>query len=251
MEDRELLPAALRATPHRGQHLQPGKAGSAMFWAGSDSISWGVALVDMDLVGEACRVSARRPTHFLLLRQKKVSKEKASRSPGRSAVPCAARVERGRAELAFGSNNARPDPLAAALLSPATRHESESESESGTASPESAHPTEKAADLAPPVRQRCPPGGDAPKARRGGIPSLAVMRWRVAQGQADQGGRCLSAASLGRPRLGRATQRTRRAAHPARLSFGYFSLAKQRKVPRQPGRDPAYTARRNPTRKTK
>ncbi|QHE86617.1 hypothetical protein F9K07_17800 [Hydrogenophaga sp. BPS33] len=25
----------------------------------------------------------------------------------------------------------------------------------------------------------------------------------------------------------------------ARLSFGYFSLAKQRKVPRPPGRDPA------------
>ena len=67
------------------------------------------------------RVSARRPTHFLLLRQKKVSKEKASRSPGRCAVPCAARSERGRAELAFGSNNAHPDPLAPALLSPATR----------------------------------------------------------------------------------------------------------------------------------
>jgi hypothetical protein len=31
-------------------------------------------------------------THFLLLRQKKVSKEKASRSPGPFGLPCAARV---------------------------------------------------------------------------------------------------------------------------------------------------------------
>ena len=46
------------------------------------------------------RVSARRPTHFLLLRQEKVSKEKASRRQGRCAVPCAARLARGRAELA-------------------------------------------------------------------------------------------------------------------------------------------------------
>jgi hypothetical protein len=38
----------------------------------------------------ASRVSPRRATHFLLLRQKKASKEKASRRPGRFAVPCAA-----------------------------------------------------------------------------------------------------------------------------------------------------------------
>ncbi len=118
----------------------------------------------------AGRVSARRPRYFLLLRQRKVPKRKASRSPGRCAVPCAARVWRGRAELAFGSDNARPDPPATVLLSPATRQESgsESESESGTPSPESAHPTENAVDLALPVRQRCPLGGDALKARRGG-----------------------------------------------------------------------------------
>jgi hypothetical protein len=44
------------------------------------------------------RVSARLPTHFLLLRQEKVSKEKASRSQGRCAVPCAARFGWGRAQ---------------------------------------------------------------------------------------------------------------------------------------------------------
>ena len=240
MEDRGLLPAALRATPHRGQHLRPGEAGLAVFWAWVAFCSHGSGSRCVELAFEACRVSARRPTHFLLLRQKKVSKEKASRSPGRCAVPCAARVERGRAELAFGSNNARPDPLATALLSPATRRDAGAGSD--TTSPENVSSVQNASDLAQLIRQRCLPGGDAPKARRGGIPSLAVMRWRVAQGLADQGGRCLSAASLGRPRLDRATQRTRRAAHSARLSFGYFSLAKQRKVPRQPGRDPACIA---------
>ena len=88
-----------------------------------------------------------------------------------------------------------------------------------------------------------------------GLP--AVMRRREAQVQADQGWRCLSEASLARPRLRRArvfgvrdqirrafrlARRVRRKApqrnwcltpitptNPARLSFGYFSLAKQRK----------------------
>ena len=63
--------------------------------------------------------------------------------------------------------------------------------------------------------------------------------------QPDKGWRCLSEASLARPRLRRASQLTdaqRRATNPARLSFGYFSLAKQRKVPRPPGRDPASPA---------
>ena len=54
----------------------------------------------------ASRVSPRRATYFLLLRQKKVSKEKANRSPVRFAVPCAARAWRGRAKLALGSDNA-------------------------------------------------------------------------------------------------------------------------------------------------
>ena len=66
---------------------------------------------------------------------------------------------------------------------------------------------------------------------------------RGAQGQTDQGWRCLSEASLARPRLDRASQVARSEAegrsNQGRLSFGYFSLAKQRKVPRPPGRDPA------------
>ncbi len=48
----------------------------------------------------ASRVSPRRATDFSLLRQRKVSKRKASRRQGRCAVPCAARTARGLAKLA-------------------------------------------------------------------------------------------------------------------------------------------------------
>jgi len=71
--------------------------------------------------------------------------------------------------------------------------------------------------------------------------SNAVMRRRVAQGQTDQGWRCLSAASLARPRLTRATQLTRAsrgATNPARLLFGDFLLAKQEKVTALSGAHP-------------
>ena len=239
MVDRWLLPAALCATPHRGQHLRPSEAGSAMFWVWPSFVSSGFSIDKMGLNCDASRVSPRLATHFLLLRQKKVSKEKASRSPGRCAVPCAARAERGRAELACGSDNARPDPLAAALLSPATRQRNAYGNGRKLSEERAFNPEGRGSGFASPPA--LPLVGDALIARREGIPAHAVMRWRVAQSQPDQGGRCLSVASSARPRLVRATQRTRRAAHSARLSFGYFSLAKQRKVPRPPGRDPAYT----------
>ncbi|BDT68486.1 hypothetical protein os1_26690 [Comamonadaceae bacterium OS-1] len=69
----------------------------------------------------------------------------------------------------------------------------------------------------------------------------AVWRRRVAQGWADQGWRCLSAASLARPRPDRATQRTGtqcRAATSAGLFFGDFLLATQKKVTALPGARP-------------
>jgi hypothetical protein len=52
-----------------------------------------------------------------LLRQEKVSKEKVSRIRRPAArAHCFARPERGLAKLAFGSNNASPDPSGPALL---------------------------------------------------------------------------------------------------------------------------------------
>ena len=65
------------------------------------------------------RVSAWRPTHFSLLRQRKVSKRKASRRPWPCGLPCATRAARGQAQTRFAQTCARPDPSAAALLSTA------------------------------------------------------------------------------------------------------------------------------------
>ncbi len=65
-------------------------------------------------------------THFLLRRQKKVSKEKAtllSASPfaGATGATCGARSSRGRARTRFAQTIARPDPSGPALLGAARR----------------------------------------------------------------------------------------------------------------------------------
>ena len=76
----------------------------------------------------------------------------------------------------------------------------------------------------------------------------AVMRRRVAQGRTDQGWRCLSAASLARPRLRRATQLTRAtrgATNPARLLFGDFLLATHEKVTALSGAPPDLLDKKN------
>ncbi len=67
---------------------------------------------------------------------------------------------------------------------------------------------------------------------------------RGAQPKTDQGERLSEASRVrARPRFRRAPQVARSEAEgpgpSGRLSFGYFSLATQRKVPRPPGRDPA------------
>ncbi len=84
-------------------------------WTGQ--LAWGR---DYHLWVEVGRqVSACRPSYFLLLRQKKVSKEKASQRPWPCGLPCATRVARGRAQTRYAQTSARPDPRAAALLSTA------------------------------------------------------------------------------------------------------------------------------------
>ncbi len=189
------------------------------------------------------RVSARRPTHFLLLRQKKVSKEKASRSPGRCAVPCAARSERGRAELAFGSDNARPDPFAPALLSPATRHSMDAGAGAG-AGTGTGFPSGERASLPFPLGD--PRGeGNASPATEGNAPASFPRRHALASSAGLGGtGRALSERSEFSPTPpgpsnAACPQRSGETAHPARFSFAYFSLAKQRKVSWPPGLDPA------------
>jgi hypothetical protein len=66
-----------------------------------------------------CRLVACRRPHFSLLRQRKVSKRKASQRPCPYGVPCATRAARGRAQTRFAQTSARPDPRPAALLSTA------------------------------------------------------------------------------------------------------------------------------------
>ena len=56
---------------------------------------------------------------FLCFAKEKISKRKASQRPCPCGVPCATRVARGRAQTRFAQTSARPDPVAAALLSTA------------------------------------------------------------------------------------------------------------------------------------
>jgi len=185
------------------------------------------------------RVSARRPTFFLLLRQKKEGKEKASRSPGRCAVPCAARVERGRAELAFGSDNARPDPLAPALLSPATRQQVGSDSGAGS-------PSGRRDFLPLPLGEDRGEGKANEQAGERASASVPASRRHALTSSTGPGGsgralfeRSEFSPTPPGPSNAVCPQRSEGTAHPARLFFAYFLLAKQKKVSRPPGRDPA------------
>ena len=56
---------------------------------------------------------------FLCFAKEKISKRKASQRPCPCGVPCATRIARGRAQTRFAQTSARPDPVAAALLSTA------------------------------------------------------------------------------------------------------------------------------------
>ena len=123
---------------------------------------------------------------------------------------------------AGASNNARPDPPAAALLSPATRQEGKT-AETPTANQRRA--------MARPCGVLFPYSV-----------STAVMRRRVAQGQTDKGWRCLSVASLARPRLTRATQRARRADESGSPSLCLLSLGEARESKSPAGARPGSLA---------
>ena len=174
------------------------------------------------------RVSPRRATHFLLLRQEKVSKEKASRASGplRCATGYLALLASGGVWLnSLRSDNASPDPPAAALLSPAAT------AWGGTSGhPDirtSGLPDSRTAGREPalisqfkdPNPNPLPRGeGITTEYRRGAAPGflpLAVMRRRVAQGRADQGARMFEPAG-------------RVCAHPARPEQRSVPVAKRR-----------------------
>jgi len=70
------------------------------------------------------------------------------------------------------------------------------------------------------------------------------MRRRVAQGAADKEAQMFERSEFLRfpPIPSNAACPRSGSTNPARLSFGYLALAKQRKVTRLPGRDPASQA---------
>ena len=217
----------------------------------------------MPLHGAGAGLSPRRATHFLLLRQKKVSKEKAtplsaslrfasgnlrcSRPAGSrsNSLRCAS-LRQSRALIRWplrssahtegrGSQNSRTATRAIASLgpllwgqAPRTRRSAcrveRSEDPNGCLG---VHPL-----LAAPAagRLRGGMGARAPMLRdltRRGCPSGA------AQQQSEFHGAPRKRTAAGLPRSAAQGSQT-----GGRLSFGYFSLAKQRKVPRPPGRTP-------------
>ena len=122
------------------------------------------------------------------------------------------------------SNNARPDPPAAALLSPATRH----------GNPSSRTPQGRAR-----ARPCCFWSWYSHPCR---VPRRVAQDWAEIEAQMFERSEFLRFPPW--PSNAACPARSAGTTHPARLSFGYFALAKQRKVPRPPGRDPACHASR-------
>jgi len=156
----------------------------------------------------ACRVSPRRASSLSLRAQRKGTERKGSRSQGRCAVPCAARAEGETQKLALRAQTSSSlIPLAPALLSPARTAWSQNSQQ-----PNKYAPWRVLVEFGVGIF----------------FDLLAVMRRRVAQGQTDQGWRCLSEASLARPRLHRATQCARRADESGSPSLCLLSLGDAR-----------------------
>jgi hypothetical protein len=160
---------------------------------------------------------------FLCFAKEKSPKER--RAEVRAAARFLALLASGGVGLnSLRSNNARPDPPAAALLSPATRH----------GMPNSRnHPTATQQPGRAMARPGCLWYSTFP----------AVMRRRVAQGWAGKGARMFERSEFARtpPGPSNTAYRRSRATNPARLFFGYFLLAKQKKVTALSGAHPDTT----------
>ena len=196
----------------------------------------------------ASRVSARRPTYLSLLRQRNVSQRKATRvcvslRCAKGNLRCSRRA--GSLQTRFAQTCNLLSPPAAALLGTRTREGEETSPRFASVGGESGSylPLRwcKAPAAAPGIRVPAPlapvPCGCAEQRREARIKRSACLS---PQGEfADSPRFASSAGCPGAQRRGRR--------HQGRLSFGYFFLAKQRKVPRPPGRDPACHERNNLT----
>jgi hypothetical protein len=197
----------------------------------------------------ASRVSARRPIYFLLLRQKKVAQEKATRV--RVSLRCAKGNLRCSQQAGSLQTRLSPQtcnllfPPVAALLGTLTR-------EGGGTSPRFASVGGESGSYLPLRWCKAPaaaPGIPVP-APLAPVPcvcaeqrSEARKKWAACLSpQGEFAARPRFASSAGCPG---AQRRGRR--HQGRLLFAYFLLAKQEKVSRPPGRDPACHANKHLT----
>ena len=223
------------------------------------------------------RVSPRRATHFLLLRQEKVSKEKATRSLGPlrcatgqpavlgvsgvwrnslrsdmrqplSAAPCAPRpsptglaVQRAFAALghqrqralraALGRREFASNLIAACAHSTCAKRQFHSKNKAWRAAPATTgRAQQRPVGLQNPLRLgRGAQGAAGCRAQRGrrGLFERSEFRSRLP-----------APSTAGCPKRSAGTQTS------GRLLFAYFLLAKQEKVSRPPGRDPACARRK-------
>ena len=214
----------------------------------------------MPLHGTGAGISPRRARYFSLLRQRKVPKRKATPSLrplrcatgqtcGGALAGCAVELAlllRSVARTATASQITKHGRTGAhATPQPPRRRRSQQGVNSQTAiRVVAALDPKKAA----PCARRLRPQHRAERSNGPSgcwAPTPLCMR-RGAQRPADQGSRLSERSAAqrvrARPRWTRAPQVARSEAQGrrqwGRLSFGYFSLAKQRKVPRPPGRNP-------------
>jgi hypothetical protein len=192
----------------------------------------------------ANRVSARRPSSFLLLRQKKRTKEKAplvcvSLRCAAGNLRCSQQAGSLQTRLSPQTCNLLYPPVAALLGTPTRDWNAEAQYQV----------TRAGARGSPSLTLRwCKAPVAAPVPLAPQLPCVCAEQRRKARIKRSA---CLSpqgefadsprfASSAGCPG---AQHRGRR--HQGRLSFAYFSLAKQRKVRRLPGRNPACHANKN------
>ena len=182
----------------------------------------------------ASRVSPRRATHFLLLRQEKVSKEKATRV--RVSLRCA--TGNLRCSQQAGSLQTRLSPQTCNLLHPPAAALLGTHTRVGEgASPRFALVGDSGSPL--PLRWcKAPAAAPVPAPHPCGCAEqrreARIKRDACLSPQGEFAARPRFASSAGCPG---AAHRGRR--HQGRLLFAYFLLAKQEKVSRPPGRDPA------------
>ena len=210
------------------------------------------------------RVSPRQATYFSLLRQRKVGKRKATLLSATLRFATGnLRCSRfaGSRRTRFAQTAASPDPRNAALLG-AARRDLETDGPSLRSAFERAfalgaqgipghcfawlgNGQQHLTTNSRLARAACQPFGPSEAMAR----SVSTPLWlrRGAERFADQGRSCLSEASSADPLRSRAPQVARSEAkgrkQQGRLFFAYFLLAKQKKVSRPPGRDPASAPR--------